>query len=228
MQDSQGSPEQPKSKVKCKDCGFLAFRRKESMELVAVDPSFRENPDMAARGRHAHYSSVPVCFVAESDIEDELSGCKIISTKSVGEVISKERECGGYTSVIHGLSPREHLQMQLLEEQRKREDVRDNAVKKREDDRDRAQARANMWNTLIGATIAAFGLPLWLWMMNSLYRPAHPSNETPRTATAAQETPAATSSSEVPAAIPKSPTTPQPHLPQPPVTTAQPPAKPTE
>jgi hypothetical protein len=156
MQDSQGSPEQPKPKptVKCKDCGFLAFKYLKSGKLTGVDAPFREKPNMNERGRFRRFSGRPVCFVAATDMDEEIGMSGPKDEIAIPEVISKERECGGYTSVIHGLSPREHLQMQLMEEQKKREDERDRVYRewqikmeyeirdadaKREDARDNAQ-----------------------------------------------------------------------------------------
>jgi hypothetical protein len=171
MQDSQGSQRQQAAKVKCQECGFLAWRSKKTRELVEVEPEYRTFPDMNTNGRYQYFDSIPACFVAALDIGKEFPPSTPISVKATTEVISKPRECGEYTRVRHGLSPKEHLQMWMLEEQRKRDDARDEAMRKREDDRDEAQrqwqarqeSKLAGWAaayTILAAIVTVVGAPM--------------------------------------------------------------------
>lgn len=161
MPDSQVSPDGQKTTVKCQDCGYLAWRNKHTRELAEAEAEYRKSPDMSITELDRNYQRLPLCFLAVHDIRGEIevergkSGTeRVDDPATVLNVISKERTCSGYTEWKHGMSPKEHMQMHLLEEQRKREDKRDDAQRewqrmvenerresdsKREDSRDKEQ-----------------------------------------------------------------------------------------
>lgn len=126
MSNFQGSLDSQKTTVKCKDCGYLAWRHRNTWELIEVDLEHREGtadslPSMAIRKEIV--MSQEVCFCAAHDLRAE----ELSPAKSQEAVIWKDRVCTSYTKWCPGLSPKEHMQMHLLEEQRKREDERDAA-----------------------------------------------------------------------------------------------------
>lgn len=117
MPDSQVSPDGQKTTVKCKDCGYLAWRHQGTWELIEVDLEHREGtadniPSVAIL--KGIVMGQEVCFCAAHDLRaGELS-----SAKSQEAVIWKDRACSSYTKWCPGLSPKEHMQMHWIAEQR--------------------------------------------------------------------------------------------------------------
>jgi hypothetical protein len=242
MQDSQGSPEQPNPKVKCQDCGFLAWRNIHTRELAEAESEYRKNPDMSITELARNFQPEPLCYLAAHDIRREIKEHVAISGPSKQEssnkvlhVISKERDCPSYTGWKHGLSPSEHLKMHLLEEQRKREDERDREQREWQAKCDarsqrhqellvrmqtRSQkliSRGQTWyQTIVGiasAFIAAFGMAAFMTGKEYLF----PSNDGK-----------ANQTTSVPHVEPPAKDSTAPPTSQSPATTPQPPAKPAE
>lgn len=149
--ESNKSSSEATAKVKCQECGFLAWRNIHTRELVEAEAEYRKNPDMSITELARNFQSEPLCYLAAYDIRREIKEHVAIPgsngqepSNKVLHVISKERDCLSYTEWTHGLSPKEHLNMNLLEAQRKREDARDDALRAREDRRDAFQRK---WQT---------------------------------------------------------------------------------
>lgn len=125
--ESNKSSSEATAKVKCQECGFLAWRNMHTREMIEVDHDYREKPDMSPTVLSAKFEGLPICYLSAQNIRKELPANNPGSPSSVLEVISKGRTCESYAEWKPGLSPKEHLQMRLLEETRKREDDRDRA-----------------------------------------------------------------------------------------------------
>lgn len=94
------------AKVKCQDCGFLAWRNNHTRELAEVELSYRQSGTFECSNVQRLFEPNPVCFCLAFDIRNEVS-----SKTSVLDVISRERNCHGFVSWQHGMTPKEHLEM---------------------------------------------------------------------------------------------------------------------
>jgi len=123
--------------VKCSECGFLAVRRKDTIELEEVEFESRQSGDMRPR-----YHYVPICFTLVANFGEEvekLEKSPEYATRCdehgdaiwpqwydlVGGALVKERECPSFTRWHQGFTPKEHQEMLdrqwLLDFQAKRE-----------------------------------------------------------------------------------------------------------
>lgn len=106
--------------VRCVDCGYLAVRDFKSRQLVEVEAAMREagwQPKIPHSG-YKPYEERPICFVRSSKI------CNELDPPQPGQfltAIKTDRQCDKITPWHQGFSPREHLKMNLLEEQRERD-----------------------------------------------------------------------------------------------------------
>jgi hypothetical protein len=132
--------------VKCSECGFLAFRTRDSLEFVEAIESIR----LGQRIPNALVLQMPFCFIRKLDFREAYGWERDslgISEHLIYPVIQAERDCDGYTAWQQGFSPREHREM--LDEERRlrldadvrqmaweREDRRDAEMRQREDERD--------------------------------------------------------------------------------------------
>ena len=167
--------------VKCADCGFVAVRGVESQQLFGPLHEQRRSGHSPANFNGVAINHVaPICVVGAFDLEQELPQP---GPAHAANLMAKERECLKFTKWIPGLSPKEHIDMDLMERQRlyndhllqvtrDREDVRDKLAseradrlsseqKTREDRRDRRQNIA----LIIAALAICFG-PAGVWLLN--------------------------------------------------------------
>lgn len=105
------------SRVRCADCGLLALRNNEMHRLVEADFRYREEgiPRRNQQGV-VIYDIVPVCFVREVNFHEEIGDRP--KDKAAPLVLRKERECKSFMPWCQGYSPKEHIEMNILQEQR--------------------------------------------------------------------------------------------------------------
>ncbi len=130
-----------KKLVKCQDCGFLAIRDPESVELVPPTVHYRSEgfgaaTDYSWPGLHA----VPNCFVREHPIHNEpmiVDGQTRVqfvgegpgdfhigdenedTEKAILSIIAKTRICKAFYPWVDGFSPKEHYETRETEIRRK-------------------------------------------------------------------------------------------------------------
>ena len=124
--------------VMCKDCGLLAIRRKDSRELVEVEYGIRHGASMPGGEQigvpmspldfmHAKADKVyvprPFCFAMVPEIDAEAK----LEVKHPGDreaafqaIIAKPRDCDSFIPWSQGFTPKEHVEMHLLEKQEQR------------------------------------------------------------------------------------------------------------
>ena len=110
----------------CSRCGYLSVRDAETFELVEVPPEYRETgvlPMQLAR----RAPDRPYCFVQAHDLGAEYDSRKGGSTENHAQAnVKKElfhapRECaaaGKFVNWSLGFTPKEHLQIRVLEDHR--------------------------------------------------------------------------------------------------------------
>jgi hypothetical protein len=160
--------------VKCADCGYLGVREIESNRFVNPSTTQRRGgqPPPNFNG-NAITRTEPNCVLGACDLECELSGP---GTAPAANVMSKERLCEHFTDVIPGLSPKEHIDMNVLKQQeefhrkcleddRRWRESQETARSQREDKRDRRQAWA-LWI----AGIALFAGPVLTFVLARITR----------------------------------------------------------
>lgn len=102
----------------CKECGYLGIRNNETRELVEVDEAYREHGRNPPGGKLPQlYHGAPVCTVMAHDLSQET---KHAEGRDVVEMLKQPRDCGDRgksTAWQRGFTPKEHVQMQLLEQQ---------------------------------------------------------------------------------------------------------------
>ena len=101
--------------MKCRDCGFLAVRNPKTGHFQEAIGPTRNN------GAVDGYHTLPHCSVAAYDINVECSD----RPENFLPVTKEERTCGHFTAWHEGFSPKEHLEMRLLEQQRQWQRDRD-------------------------------------------------------------------------------------------------------
>ena len=99
------------SKVRCSECGYLAVRDGSDQ--------FREASIGSREKGHIipGYWSLPYCFIAAIRIDKENSKANDDESRFLN-VINTERDCQGFVTWKQGFSPKEHIEMLLLKEQR--------------------------------------------------------------------------------------------------------------
>lgn len=106
---------------KCAECGYLAARDQQTRDLKEAEVGMRERWEIPAdpHGMRPYYDLVPVCFARATDFAKQVGPEQ--SRARVVELIQLARDCSSFTEWQHGRSPREHEEMKLAEEQRKRD-----------------------------------------------------------------------------------------------------------
>lgn len=133
--------------VQCKDCGFLSavFHGKHVEVTETTRETLEEN------------TLHPRCFVraAKFDCHGEVDSSGHTAPGSYALDLVSERVCDSFREWEQGFSPKEHVDMRMMERQEKREDARDAAAKSREDNRDRAQ----LWMHIIELLVIGLLVP---------------------------------------------------------------------
>ena len=102
--------------VKCVDCGYLGVREIDNQRLVNPGAEQRKSGQPPGNFNGVAITLVePICTVAAFDLEAEVSGP---GPAPAAKVMDKDRECEQFTEWVPALTPKEHLDMNLLERQR--------------------------------------------------------------------------------------------------------------
>lgn len=102
--------------VKCVECGFLAVRHLETQVLVGPGDNQRKTgaPPEGMELR-ANLDITPVCAIGACELQEDVVGP---IAAYAAKAMQKERECSLFTPWIPVLSPKEHLDMTVLERQK--------------------------------------------------------------------------------------------------------------
>ncbi len=97
--------------VKCKDCGYLGVREANGTQLVNPDKTQRE----VGRAINGITEHCPVCAIAAFDLPAEHRDPPGMNpSEHAANIMAKDRECHQFTDNMPGLSPKEHIDMNLL------------------------------------------------------------------------------------------------------------------
>jgi hypothetical protein len=110
-------------KVKCADCGYLAVRVRRTRLLFDAEQDYRDSGSIPSIGNEGIYDPAPICFVRAINISAEYKPAD--GTPERQKIVQKERDCQEFTEWQQGLTPKEHLEMNLLEQQQQRLDKRE-------------------------------------------------------------------------------------------------------
>lgn len=103
--------------VTCAACGFFAVRHLESQLLVSPGAAQRKSghPPGGPNAKCA-VGTVPFCAVNSEAAHEH--GVEYTPPAEFVKIAKSTRECGAFTKWLPGLTPKEHLDMAVLEDQR--------------------------------------------------------------------------------------------------------------
>lgn len=114
--------------VKCADCGYLAVRHRTTRQLYDAEESLRVNGELPILDNRGYvYDEWPVCFVRAANFRVEMEDNS--ATPHRKRVLNQPRECDQFTPWHQGFSPKEHVEMKMLDEQKQWQ--RDEAAEQR-------------------------------------------------------------------------------------------------
>jgi len=111
--------------VKCAACGFLAVIRISPRELAEAEAEYRSRGHIADNNGRLVYEEFPVCFVRAARLKSEWVATRQAGQEPTG-ILKSERDCSAFIPWQQGFSPKEHVEMQLLEQQRTWQATREN------------------------------------------------------------------------------------------------------
>ena len=130
-------------KVQCSKCGYLAIRENQSRNLVEVESGMRESwvhpPATAGTSFKKYDDSKPICFSQKIDFQEKLGSSA--SRDRIDDLVKTPIECDSYVPWKQGFSPKEHAEMELLNEQRKWQAKRDDDDRKWRAEREEIERR---------------------------------------------------------------------------------------
>jgi hypothetical protein len=100
--------------VKCAKCGFLGVRCLDTGNIVGEELRERGVWPTNSEGRRA-FQDTPVCAVGACNFAEETPGTDYESTAGV---LQKDRECDQFTRLLPALTPKEHIDMNVLQQQK--------------------------------------------------------------------------------------------------------------
>ena len=150
--------------VKCVDCGFLALRRRTSLELVNPGDAYRQRGELPTDNGRLTFDESPVCTAGAFDF-----GPFHGRGRDAYMQARSERQCSSFTKCIPALSPLEHYEMLRESDRLQWQRQQDEAARtfqaeqaKLADQRHRENlaiaikaAQGNVWSTLIAGVIGA-------------------------------------------------------------------------
>jgi hypothetical protein len=184
--------------VKCAECGYLGVRHIGTQELVSPSADQRatgEPPGGPERiGPAGVLDVVPVCAVGAWDLPKEFTAHNrpanentIVrhraSAAAAKTVMQEDRRCPQVTPWLPGLTPKEHIDKNLLEHQQAWQDERSKEDARREDRRDTKNFRLNCVLVIVAVVSA---VAAW-W--SATHPTAIPIPQPPTAAAAPTETP---------------------------------------
>jgi hypothetical protein len=148
--------------VKCADCGFLAVRHLDTQTLVApVEAQRRGGKPPPSSGAWANLDTTPICAVGAVDLGSALGGPGKAHWQ---KLVLAERTCEWFTQWIPACSPKEHLEMNLLKEQREWQAQQASLAEERHAQAMRVQLRSQ----LIAAIVGFVGALVAVWLAHVL------------------------------------------------------------
>ena len=125
---------------KCRECGLLALVHIDSQKVEACTIGCRTSGSVTSEKGQKFYEATPICSIYEFDLRKEIG--QKSSHGEILEILTNERPCEAFIKWNPALSPKEHLDMQLIQEQREWQRLRD---KDDRDWRDRQAERDRQW-----------------------------------------------------------------------------------
>ncbi len=117
--------------VKCADCGLLCVRRLDSRALEEVDSEVRRTWKLPSQPNTSYkmHDDLPLCFDRVEEFQLELALVKDSGTTCDGiiGILSKERDCPSFDAWKQGFSPKEHVELKILNDQRLWQATREDA-----------------------------------------------------------------------------------------------------
>ena len=138
--------EKPITLVRCAECGLLAMRDFKTRELCETENSVRDRGEMPPGipgSQHKRFDDSPICVARKVDFQELMSNTGAAKVaEQIYSVCNSERECDRFLRWQPGMTPKEHLQMDMIERQRewqKSVDERDRQWRKEDRDDDRTK-----------------------------------------------------------------------------------------
>ena len=109
----------------CSKCGFLAIRNNATLALHEAPEEFRETGQIPRGRQTLPFDNEPICAVGERQLHADIpqhappdwEGCNS-STEIIKRAIQLTRTCNSSIEWRRMLTPKEHIEMKLLEDQR--------------------------------------------------------------------------------------------------------------
>jgi hypothetical protein len=106
--------------AKCAECGYLAVRHLETQTLVGPGNHQRKTGQPPeGNGPRANLDITPVCAVGVPSLRADVGESGVPHAAAAALAMNNDRECSKFTPLIPVLTPKEHLDMAVLEWQRK-------------------------------------------------------------------------------------------------------------
>lgn len=113
--------------VKCRDCGFFGVRNRSTRKIEEAEASIRTEgriPTDTRTGTKLLYESTPVCVAGAADFRIEMEELSESHNSGPGtrlvKCCGKKRACGKFVRWVVGMSPKDHVQMELLAEEKRK------------------------------------------------------------------------------------------------------------
>lgn len=108
----------------CGKCGLLAMRNRETRQLDETERKVRagEEPPMSnnASSRYMH-ETTPICVAGVVDFDEEMGESESDDwSVNMVECCNRERKCGDFIQWVTGLSPKEHIEMGFMADEREK------------------------------------------------------------------------------------------------------------
>jgi hypothetical protein len=117
--------------VKCIDCGYLTLRRNSTRELVEVEAEIRDTGEIpkdhyGPRDIQPLYDPPLICFRNKFKLYEEQNAVTGVGPAGrILAVINKERPCDKFKKWVQGFTPKQHVEMDLIERQQASIDRKD-------------------------------------------------------------------------------------------------------
>jgi hypothetical protein len=143
--------------VKCADCGFLAVRHMDTRALLDAEELLRVNGEIPSRNTGMMiYDEWPVCFIRRANFRKEMNDNS--GSPHRKKVLNDKRECDdGFTPWQQGLTPKEHLEMQLDHKWRMEQAEREREWRKEDIALAEKAMKVNIRSYLLAAVIGFAG-----------------------------------------------------------------------
>ncbi|MCG8648692.1 MAG: hypothetical protein MI861_02605 [Pirellulales bacterium] len=166
--------------VKCKECGLLGVRARETRAIAEAEEEYRQRrciPSKEIRSPQGVYEEIPLCFARAFNFQAACSNDR--SENATLELIDAERDCEHFIQWEQGFTPQEHIEMKMMQQQireerqwRERQQMLDRQWREDQSARDhlwqeRMQQKSRVVTLLaaligIGAALSGAAMGYWL------------------------------------------------------------------